>query len=157
MDPCFSKLLHFMKSINDANMMEQNESRGDGCHLPYFGCPASESLSRCREDSTLRVSVEIRAHGSPLTLEVEKARHLLPSLLHLQSLDIWSVFGQSGALPWPEPQRECLKEPFPVRVAAAAVVAMSRFQGISSSRVIIQAPALVVAQASQGSEARAGL
>lgn len=102
MDPCFSKLLHFMKSINDANMMEQNESRGDGCHLPYFGCSASESLSRCGEDSTLRVSVEIRAHGSPLTLETLASQS--PSSAELRHLIcVWPI--RYTALAWTRDHR----------------------------------------------------
>lgn len=86
-------------------MMEQNLKVGvmdDICHI-LGAQPQNPFPGVGGEDCTLRVSVEIRAHSSPLTIEVEKARHLLPSLPHLQSLDIWSGFGQSGALPWPEP------------------------------------------------------
>lgn len=54
-----------------------------------FWCPDSESLPRCVEDSIICVSVEVRAHCSPLTVHAEEARHLLSRVFYLQGLDMW--------------------------------------------------------------------
>ena len=57
-------------------------------------------------------SLEIRAHCSPLTTEAENARHLLPSHIYSQGLDMWPGLSQSGAVPWTltkRPQSQLLR------------------------------------------------